>query len=61
MKKIITFGFLVCVIILTVIVGSYFYLIGYHGEDKKVTINVKEGQTYSTISSLLKEKNIVHI
>ena len=59
MKKIIIFASLICIIILTVLVGSYFYLIGYHGENKRVTINVKEGQTYSSISSLLKENGLI--
>lgn len=41
------------------LVGAYFYCINYHGESEKVIINVKEGQTYSTLSSLLKEKDLI--
>ncbi len=59
MKKLIKLFVLVCLIASISLVGAYFYCINYHGKNEKVIINVKEGQTYSTLSSLLKEKGLI--
>ena len=59
MKKIIKLLVLVCTIVIVILVGSYFYLISSHGKDKKVIINISEGQTYTTIANLLKENNLI--
>ena len=53
MKRLIKFIFGLC------LVGAYFYLINYRGKSEKVIISVSEGQTYSTIASLLKEKGLI--
>ena len=59
MKKIIIIIVLFCLIVGASLIGSYFYLIGAHGKNEKVIINVGEGGTYTTISSLLKEKGLI--
>ncbi|MBQ6285464.1 MAG: endolytic transglycosylase MltG [Bacilli bacterium] len=59
MKKIIIFIVSIILVASIALVGAYFYCINYHGESEKVIINVKEGQTYSTLSSLLKEKDLI--
>ncbi len=59
MKKLIIFLFGIVILVGVCLIGTYFYLIGYHGNSEKVIISVSEGQTYSTISSLLKEKGLI--
>ncbi len=59
MKKLLVILGILIVIVVSSLVGAYFYLIGYHGKDERVIINIKEGQTYSTISSLLKENDLI--
>ena len=59
MKKVIIFICILIVIVVSSLIGAYFYLISYHGKDERVVINVKEGETYSTISSLLKENDLI--
>ncbi len=59
MKKIIIGFVLLCIIIPVVLFVSYKRSINYHGKNEKVIINVSEGSTYSTISSLLKEKGLI--
>lgn len=59
MKKVIIFICILIVIVVSSLIGTYFYLISYHGKDERVVINVKEGETYSTISSLLKENDLI--
>lgn len=59
MKKIIKFIILICFLCACILVGTYFYLISSHGKNEKIIINVKEGLTYNTISSLLKEKGLI--
>lgn len=59
MKRLIKFIFGLCLIASICLVGAYFYLINYRGKSEKVIISVSEGQTYSTIASLLKEKGLI--
>ena len=59
MKKLIGLLFGVVFIAAICLIGAYFYLIGYHGKSEKVIISVSEGQTYSTIAGLLKEKGLI--
>ncbi len=59
MKKIIVGFILLCLIVGGILLISYKKSINYHGKNEKVIINVSEGSTYSTISSLLKEKGLI--
>lgn len=59
MKKVIEYVFLLCILIVVALIGVYFYNVKYHGKNERVIINVKEGETYSTLSSLLKEKGLI--
>lgn len=59
MKKIIKIIIPICLLCVCVLIGTYFYLISSHGKNEKVIINVKEGLTYNTISSLLKENGLI--
>ena len=62
-KKFIIFILVVILIILILIgglIGSYFFMISSPSKSSEtVNINVSSGQTYSTISSMLKEKGLI--
>ena len=59
MKKIITI-LIALIMILAITVVGYFYLISAPSKNgKSVTIYVSEGQTYSTIGSLLKKNKLI--
>lgn len=59
MKKFIIFLFFLCLIIGGALVGSYFYLIKGGKDNETVNIYVNEGDTYSTISKMLKDNELI--
>ena len=59
MKKFIIFLFFLCLIIGGALVGSYFYLIKGGKDNETVNIYVNEGVTYSTISKMLKDNELI--
>ena len=59
MKKFILFLFFLCLIICGILVGSYFYLIKGGKNNETVNIYVNEGDTYSTISKVLKDNELI--
>lgn len=59
-KKIIIGLVVLMVVCASLIVGGYYFLISAPAKsEEEVTINVGEGQTYTSISSLLKENNLI--
>ena len=60
MKKIVKILLLIIILIIGLIVGGYFYLIGSPSKKSEtVNIYVSEGESYSTISSLLKKNGLI--
>ncbi len=62
-KKLIIFIVVVILVILLIVgsvIGTYFYMLTSPSKSsEEVTISISEGQTYSTISSMLKEKGLI--
>ena len=59
-KKLIIFLLLLCVIVIGALIGTYFYLIGpVSNKGKVIEFEVKEGQTYSTIATELKNNGLI--
>ena len=58
-KKFILFVFLLCLIIGASLMGTYFYCINYSYDGNEVSIEVVDGDSYATIGSKLKEKNLI--
>lgn len=58
-KKFILFVFLLCLIIGASLLGTYFYCLNYSYTGKEVSIEVVDGDSYATIGSKLKEKNLI--
>ena len=59
-KKFIVFIFVLCVIVLGILVGSYFYIVNSHGKSSDtVSIVINSGDTYNTIADKLKREGLI--
>ncbi len=59
-KKFLIFIFVLCLIVVGILVGTYFYLINYRSSDSEtITINIGKGNSYGTIGSILKDNDLI--
>ena len=59
-KRFIVFIFVLCVIVLGILVGSYFYIVNAHGKSNDtVSIVINSGDTYNTIADKLKSEGLI--